>query len=91
MKTEKELFRVAWAKWGDLQWVMVIEEASELQKCVTKILRGKGSHENLAEEIADLEIMLAQVKENKPLLQPLIEKYRKLKIERLEKMLEKPV
>ena len=42
--------------------VIAIEECSELQKEITKIIRKKGDLTNLAEEIADVEIMLEQLK-----------------------------
>lgn len=44
------------------QVVMVFEEMSELQKELCKCLRGCGSFEHIAEEIADVEIMLEQMK-----------------------------
>lgn len=44
------------------QIVMVFEEMSELQKELCKYLRGRGSFEHIAEEIADVEIMLEQMK-----------------------------
>lgn len=44
------------------QIVMVFEEMSELQKELCKYLRGLGSFEHIAEEIADVEIMLEQMK-----------------------------
>ncbi len=44
------------------QVVMVFEEMSELQKELCKYLRGRGSFEHIAEEIADVEIMLEQMK-----------------------------
>lgn len=43
------------------QIVMVFEEMSELQKELCKYLRGRGSFEHIAEEIADVEIMLEQM------------------------------
>lgn len=45
-----------------LQIMMVFEEMSELQKELCKYLRGKYSPTNIAEEIADVEIMLEQMK-----------------------------
>ena len=39
-----------------------MEEMSELQKELCKDLRGRGSFEHIAEEIADVEIMLEQMK-----------------------------
>lgn len=44
------------------QMVVAIEECSEFQKEITKIIRKKGNLTNLAEEIADVEIMLEQLK-----------------------------
>lgn len=44
------------------QVMMVFEEMSELQKELCKYLRGRGSFEHIAEEIADVEIMLDQMK-----------------------------
>lgn len=46
----------------DNQCIVAIEELSELQKEICKQLRGLGNIENLAEEIADVEIMLEQLK-----------------------------
>lgn len=45
-----------------LQIVVMMEEMSELQKELCKYLRGRGSFEHIAEEIADVEIMLEQMK-----------------------------
>lgn len=45
-----------------LQIAMVFEEVSELQKELCKYLRGQGSFEHIAEEIADVEIVLEQMK-----------------------------
>lgn len=42
--------------------VVTIEEMSELQKELCKYLRGKYSPASIAEEIADVEIMLEQIK-----------------------------
>ena len=43
------------------QMIVALEECSELQKEITKLLRGKGNLEHLAEEMADVEIMLEQL------------------------------
>lgn len=43
------------------QMVVALEELSECQKEICKILRGGGDIENLAEEIADATIMLEQM------------------------------
>lgn len=47
---------------SDLQIVVTMEEMSELQKELCKYMRGKYSPASIAEEIADVEIMLEQMK-----------------------------
>ena len=50
-------------RWGaEAQTGMVFEEMAELQKELCKWLRGLGDREHIAEEIADVEIMLDQMK-----------------------------
>lgn len=44
------------------QMVVALEELSECQKEICKILRGGGDPEHLAEEIADATIMLEQLR-----------------------------
>lgn len=44
------------------QLVVAVEELSELTKEITKCLRNKGNIDHLAEEVADVEIMVEQVK-----------------------------
>lgn len=61
--SETEVLQRALDTYGSLpQIVMVFEEMSELQKELCKYLRGKYSPANIAEEIADVEIMLEQMK-----------------------------
>lgn len=49
-------------KYGkDAQIKMAIEEMSELTQALCKDFRGKGNAENIAEEIADVEIMIQQL------------------------------
>ena len=60
---ESKVLQRALDTYGSLpQIVMVFEEMSELQKELCKYLRGKYSPANIAEEIADVEIMLEQMK-----------------------------
>lgn len=70
------------------QMVVAIEECSELQKEITKIIRKKGDLTNLAEEIADVEIMLEQLKLIFTIHDKVIEQKGK-KIERLKRIIEK--
>lgn len=60
--SETEVLQRALDTYGSsLQISMVFEEMSELQKELCKYLRGRGSSEHIAEEIADVEIMLKQM------------------------------
>lgn len=60
---ESTVLRRALDTYGStLQIVMTFEEMSELQKELCKYLRGRGSFEYIVEEIADVEIMLEQMK-----------------------------
>lgn len=80
----KEICLKALQKWGaGAQIAMMFEEMSELQKELCKELRGKGNIPHIAEEIADVEIMLGQMKllykcESK------VEKEKAYKLKRLE-------
>lgn len=46
---------------GEAQTLMVMEEMSELQKELCKHARGKDNRKEIAEEIADVRIMLDQM------------------------------
>lgn len=55
-------YKVALEKYGlTAQDMMAIEEMSELTKEICKVFRGKGNLEALADEIADVTIMLEQL------------------------------
>lgn len=59
----QEIYRQARDVFGaEAQLVVALEELSEAQKEICKFLRGKGDPEHLAEEIADVQIMVEQVK-----------------------------
>lgn len=70
------------------QMVVAIEECSELQKEIVKIIRKRGNLTNLAEEIADVEIMLEQLKLIFTVHDKVIEQKGR-KIERLKRVIEK--
>lgn len=60
---KEKIYKKAIGKYGvAAQLDMVIEEMSELTKEICKIKRGKGNYMNLVEKIADVEIMLEQLK-----------------------------
>lgn len=59
----KALYYDAIAKYGTQhQMIVAIEELSELQKEICKDLRGNKNLKNLIEEIADVTIMLEQLR-----------------------------
>lgn len=47
---------------GECQVLMAVEECSELQQAILKFLRDKCSPIEISEEMADVEIMLEQLK-----------------------------
>ena len=60
----KKVYQAALRKWGvDLQTMMAVEEMTELTKEICKIKRGKMDLDALADEIADVTIMLEQLRE----------------------------
>ena len=59
---EKEVLEAALSAYGsEIQRVVAIEELSELQKELCKSLRGQTDRQHIAEEIADVQIMLEQM------------------------------
>lgn len=75
----KTIFENAWELFGDLQYLVVIEELSELQQEISKLWRKGPTIERLektAEEIADVQIMIEQLKTRHSDLENLVpEKY----------------
>lgn len=82
---DRETLCAALGKWGaDAQTVMVFEEMAELQKALCKHERGADNRDAIAEEIADVRIMLDQME----LLHDcggLCAKYREEKMDRLRR------
>lgn len=61
--SNRNIFKEAIETFGPVtQLVVAIEELSELQKELCKYLRGKGDVSKIAEEVADVEIMMTQCK-----------------------------
>ncbi len=88
MPNEDAVLRKALATYGTpAQISMVFEEMAELQKELCKSLRGKDNQAEIAEEIADVEIMLAQMKYLFD-CEALVQDYHRQKIERLAHRLE---
>ena len=86
---QEDILKGAVEKWGkEFQIMMVFEEMAELQKELVKSLRGKSSKLMVAEEIADVLIMLDQLKFMYS-CHSLVDNIRKVKMERLEVLLKK--
>jgi len=75
----------------DAQFKMLIEECAELIVAVAKLGRAKNGNTllNVAEEVADVEICLAQVKQMYPFIAEQAEHEKVVKYARLEQLLEK--
>lgn len=84
----KDTCRLAVQKFGsESQTRMLFEEMAELQNAICKHYRGRDSAEHIAEEIADVEIMLEQMKELYH-FHNLVDQCRGKKVERLRERLE---
>ena len=63
-ETRKEVYKRAIDTYGaDMQMVVALEELSELQKEICKCMRGNINLEHMAEEIADVLIMVEQLQQ----------------------------
>ena len=83
--TASEIYKKLREQNGDsYQLVVAIEELSELAKEITNCLRNKGNIDHLAEEVADVEIVVDQVKQIFN-VQKKVELKRLFKLQRLEK------
>ena len=84
---DKTVFTAAIEEYGAYaQSLMLLEEMAELQKEICKFWRGSDNAEQIAEEVADVEIMLAQVKMMFDIADEAA-RYRKDKVARLWKRL----
>ena len=82
---QKEVLDHLIAKNGiDWQTTVAIEELAELTKTLTKALRGQGSRKQIIEEMADVEICLAQLKIIYVRYPEEFNAFRRFKIRRLE-------
>lgn len=85
--TNTELYRLALSTYGaEAQTLMVMEEMAELQKELCKHARGKNNQFAIAEEIADVLIMLDQMMVFYG-CEEIVDKYKQEKLERLEERL----
>jgi NTP pyrophosphatase (non-canonical NTP hydrolase) len=89
MSEEIEIIKSAIRKNGKaMQTVVAIEEMSELQKELTKFIRGKGNRENLIEEVADVLVMITQIQIMYALPDDEVERIMHLKLNRLKERME---
>lgn len=72
---------------GHRNLIITMEELSELQKEVSKELRGKGDRVSILEEIADVEVCMMYLKELLHISEDDIERAVHVKLERLENIL----
>ena len=78
----KGIFEAAFAKWGFESQVLVLsEEASELSAACSRFLNHKTDISKVAEEAADVEIMIEQLRHNG--VGPMIDNEKNRKMARL--------
>lgn len=86
---KEQIYKAALNKWGpNLQIIMMFEEMAELQKELSKNLRGTENSTSIAEEIADVEIMLEQMKGLFEIESQVL-KFKEYKLKRLKEILSK--
>lgn len=83
----KELYTKLLELYGDKQIIIAIEELSELQKELCKSLRSNYNYGNIVEEIADVEIMLEQMKIYFEINENEIEEMKEIKLKRTKERL----
>ena len=82
-----KLYKTLIAKNGIIQVIVAIEELAELQKELTKSLRDKTNIDNIIEEMADVYIMLEQMKLYFNINDSQINQIKSEKIQRTKKIL----
>ena len=83
----KEFYKKVIDTYGKQQVVIAIEELNELQKELCKALRCKVNFDNITEEIADVEIMLEQMKIYFGINEEDVEAMKEYKLERTQQRL----
>lgn len=84
-KMNKKILEDAIKTYGDTQLIIAIEEMAELQKEIVKHLRGHGDVTHIAEETADVLIMLEQIKIRFG-IDKAVDEWIKFKVDRLKGM-----
>lgn len=84
----ERVYEKAIEKYGkEMQFIVAIEELAELQKELAKSLRGIGDKGRITEEIADVEIMISQIKKILGIQEKYIENEKDFKLKRLSERL----
>lgn len=85
--TDYDIFQKAIDTFGKAsQLWMLVEETGELFQAINKYLRGKGTTEHIAEELADVNIMLYQAALIFGVSSEMV-RFREAKVKRLEEIL----
>lgn len=84
MKPEKiKLYKAAIDQWGQtFEYMKVVEECGEFLQAYSKVMENKWSKERLAEELADVEIMLEQIK----ISHNISAQVKNIKVEKIERL-----
>lgn len=64
--------------------IIAMEELSELQQAISKILRGKGDKLNVMEELVDVEVVMETVKNTMNITEQELDKVRYIKLKHLK-------
>lgn len=87
MTNKSKLYDRAFNEWGfDKQVLKLAEESSELSTAACQFLNHSGSGKQVAEECADVEIMIEQMRHNG--MAPAIDEEKERKLARLARLLE---
>ena len=82
----KKIIKEMVSRYGSMQLIIAIEEMSELTKEIAKDLRGKGKREHIIEEMADVQLILDELKEYYNISQDDIYKVKRKKVIRTKKL-----
>ncbi len=91
-RERKKLYKAAIEQWGyKTQLGMLMEECAELIQAAHKIIRGTEEWYKLAQEMADVEIMIEQIKfmTDWQILETRVESAKNFKLRRLQERLKK--
>jgi hypothetical protein len=84
---EREVYEALLEQNGRVNQIAVaIEELAELQKELTKCLREMGSEKHVAEEVADVQVVIGQVELMFPDVKRLSRFYKRYKLARLQEV-----